>query len=91
MLVLVQVALRPPLEAYDVLIHLLPKQVPLLKQAVDPPLVAFSRGIVPGKAGAPGGAMPVIGYNPVSLYLSELRVRCLLTLTTCVRLQLLTF
>ncbi|XP_059910266.1 nucleolar protein 6 [Gadus macrocephalus] len=69
----VKVAMRPPLEAYDVLIHLLPKQVPLLKQAVDPPLVVFSRGTVAGKAGTPGGAMPVIDYNPVALYLSELR------------------
>jgi hypothetical protein len=86
--------MRPPLDAYDVLIHLLPKQVPLLKQAVDPPLVVFSRGTEAGKAGTPGGAMPVIDYNPVALYLSELRVRLLLTLTsTCLHahIQLLTF
>ena len=75
MLVFVQVAMRPPLDAYDVLIHLLPKQVPLLRRAVDPPRVVFSRGAEAGRAGAPGGAMPVIDYNPVALYLSELRVR----------------
>lgn len=65
--------MRPPLDAYDVLIHLNPKQVPLLSQAVDPPTVTFSRGLTGGVAPS-GGAMPVIDYNPVSLYLAELRV-----------------
>ncbi len=33
--------IRPPLEAYDVLIHLDSKQVPLLAKAVDPPANTF--------------------------------------------------
>lgn len=66
--------MRPPLDAYDVLIHLNPKQVPLLSQAVDPPAVTFSRGIMDGNVAHSGGAMPVVDYNPVSLYLAELRV-----------------
>lgn len=67
--------MRPPLDAYDVLIHLNPKQVPLLSQAVDPPTVGFSRGVMGGSVANSGGVLPVIDYNPVSLYLSELRVR----------------
>lgn len=66
--------MRPPLDAYDVLIHLNPKQVPLLGQAVDPHAVTFSRGVLTGAASQSGGALPVIDYNPVSLYLAELRV-----------------
>lgn len=66
--------MRPPLEAYDVLIHLNPKQVPLLSQAVDPPAVNFSRGVVSGSAAQNGGPLPVIDYNPVALYMAELRV-----------------
>uniref|UniRef100_A0A8C3ASE6 Nucleolar protein 6 n=1 Tax=Cyclopterus lumpus TaxID=8103 RepID=A0A8C3ASE6_CYCLU len=69
----VKVVMRPPLDAYDVLIHLNPKQVPLLTQAVDPPTVTFSRGIIAGKVAQSGGALPVIDYNPVTLYLAELR------------------
>ncbi|CAB1418816.1 unnamed protein product [Pleuronectes platessa] len=69
----VRVIMRPPLDAYDVLIHLSPKQVPLLAQAVDPPAVNFSRGGMTGGAIQTGGALPVIDYNPVSLYLAELR------------------
>lgn len=65
--------MRPPLDAYDVLIHLNPKQVPLLSQAVDPPAVTFSRGIMTGSVAQSGGALPVIYHNPVSLYLKELR------------------
>lgn len=70
----VQVVMRPPLDAYDVLIHLNPMQVPLLSQAVDPPAVTFSRGVMTGSVALCGGALPVIDYNPVSLYLAELRV-----------------
>lgn len=66
--------MRPPLDVYDVLIHLNPKQVPLLSQAVDPPAFNFSRGAISGAVSAAGGALPVIDYNPVALYLAELRV-----------------
>ncbi|XP_061528233.1 nucleolar protein 6 [Phycodurus eques] len=69
----VRVAMRPPLDAYDVLIHLNPKQVPLLGQAVDPPTVNFSRGVLTGNVVSSGGKMPVTDYNPVTLYLAELR------------------
>ncbi|KAJ8380561.1 hypothetical protein SKAU_G00013390 [Synaphobranchus kaupii] len=69
----IRVALRPPLDVYDVLIHLNPKQVPLLSQAVDPPHTTFSRGIAPGSVASAGGALPVIDYDPVSRYLAELR------------------
>ncbi|XP_070820091.1 nucleolar protein 6 [Chaetodon trifascialis] len=69
----VRVVMRPPLDAYDVLIHLNPKQVPLQGQAVDRPAVAFSRGLLSGTVAQSGGALPVIDYNPVSLYLAELR------------------
>uniref|UniRef100_A0A8D3A8K2 Nucleolar protein 6 n=1 Tax=Scophthalmus maximus TaxID=52904 RepID=A0A8D3A8K2_SCOMX len=67
------VVMRPPLDAYDVLIHLNPKQVPLLGQAVDCPAVTFSRGVKTGSVAQSGGALPVIDYNPVTLYLAELR------------------
>lgn len=66
--------MRPPLDAYDVLIHLNPKQVPLLRHAVDAPVVTFSRGVMTNGADQAGGAFPVVDYNPVSLYLTELRV-----------------
>ena len=66
--------MRPPMDAYDVLIHMNPKQVPLLSQAVDPPNVTFSRGVMDGSVSQAGGVLPVIDYNPVSLYLAELRV-----------------
>ncbi|MEQ2175093.1 hypothetical protein GOODEAATRI_014682, partial [Goodea atripinnis] len=78
----VQVIMRPPLDAYDVLIHLNPKQVPLLRHAVDPSAVSFSRGVMAESAAQPGGAMPVIDYNPVSLYLAELRVSPALSCTS---------
>ena len=66
--------MRPPLDAYDVLIHMNPKQIPTLSQAIDPPTVNFSRGVMGGGVVRSGGVMPVIDYNPVSLYLAELRV-----------------
>uniref|UniRef100_A0A671YCJ4 Nucleolar protein 6 n=1 Tax=Sparus aurata TaxID=8175 RepID=A0A671YCJ4_SPAAU len=69
----VRVVMRPPLDAYDVLIHLNVKQVPLLSQAVDPPTVTFGRGVMAGSVTQAGGALPVIDYNPVALYLAELR------------------
>ncbi|KAM9392295.1 nucleolar protein 6 isoform 1-T1 [Pholidichthys leucotaenia] len=69
----VRVIMRPPLDDYDVVIHLNPKQVPLLNHAVDPPVVTFSRGVMSHKAAPPGGPLPVVDYNPVSVYLAELR------------------
>ncbi|KAK6306718.1 hypothetical protein J4Q44_G00236430 [Coregonus suidteri] len=69
----VRVAMRPPLDAYDVLTHLIPKQVPLLSQAVDPPHATFSRGILAGSVANTGGVLPVIDFCPVTHYLAELR------------------
>ncbi|XP_056275390.1 nucleolar protein 6-like [Pseudoliparis swirei] len=69
----VRVVMRAPLDAYDVLIHLNPRQVPLLSQAVDPPIVTFNRGLMAGNVAQSRGALPVIDYNPVTLYLAELR------------------
>ncbi|XP_012671410.2 nucleolar protein 6 [Clupea harengus] len=67
----VRVAFRPPLDAYDVLIYLRPKQVPLVESAVDPPNHPPPRGIYEGSV--TGGALPVVDFDPVSLYLIELR------------------
>uniref|UniRef100_W5KKI6 Nucleolar protein 6 n=1 Tax=Astyanax mexicanus TaxID=7994 RepID=W5KKI6_ASTMX len=69
----IRVVFRPPLEAYDVLIHLKTKQVPLAAQAVDPSPITFPRGISKGEGGSLGGAFPVMDFDPVKLYLSELR------------------
>ncbi|CAL1615889.1 unnamed protein product [Knipowitschia caucasica] len=69
----VRMVMRPPLDSYDVLIFLNPKQVPLLSQAVDPSAVGFVRGFTEGFVGQAGGFMPVVDYNPVSIYLNELR------------------
>lgn len=69
----IRVAFRPPLEDYDVLIHLVPQQVPLLAKAVDPPAITFQKGTFRGEPSSSGGALPVIDYDPVRLYLSELR------------------
>lgn len=67
-------AFRPPLEAYDVLIHLVPRQVPLLAKAVDPPAITYQQGTFRDDPLTSGGILPVIDYDPVRLYLSELRV-----------------
>ncbi|KAL0979774.1 hypothetical protein UPYG_G00189470 [Umbra pygmaea] len=69
----VKVIMRPPLDAYDVLIHLNHKQVPTLKQAVDRPRVIYGQGVLRDMAIKTGGALPVIGFNPVTCYLAELR------------------
>jgi hypothetical protein len=64
---------RPPLEAYDVLIHLLPKLNSRWYEAVDLThkqqncrLKAYHR--------EPGEKFPVTGFNPVDCFLTELRV-----------------
>lgn len=64
---------RPPLDMYDVLIHLSPRHIPRHRQAVDSPAASFCRGLLsePG----PSSLMPVLGYDPPQLYLAQLRVR----------------
>ncbi|XP_030633851.1 nucleolar protein 6 [Chanos chanos] len=69
----VRVAFRPPLDMYDVLIHLNSKQVPLIGKAVDRPRATFYQGIKEGTVASSGGALPVIDYDPVKQYLTELR------------------
>ncbi|XP_069043565.1 nucleolar protein 6 [Lepisosteus oculatus] len=68
----VKVAFRPPLEVYDVLIHLIPRQVPAHGQAIDTPHPIYSRGTLPASAPT-GPALPVVDFNPVDRYLAELR------------------
>ncbi|XP_010903751.2 nucleolar protein 6 [Esox lucius] len=69
----IRVVMRPPLDAYDVLIHLQPRQVPLLNHAVDKPHVTFSRGVLNVGVPKTGQAMPVVDFSPVACYLAELR------------------
>ncbi|KAG7318490.1 hypothetical protein KOW79_018245 [Hemibagrus wyckioides] len=69
----IRVVFRPPLDVYDVLIHLRPQQVPLLSRAVDPPKTTGRQGTLDGDAASSGGAFPVVDFDPVKLYLSELR------------------
>ncbi|XP_077571803.1 nucleolar protein 6 [Stigmatopora nigra] len=69
----IRVAMRPPLDAYDVLIHLNPKQIPLVNQAIDLPRISYHRGVLTGKVISCWKKMPVTDFNPVTLYLAELR------------------
>ncbi|XP_048360666.1 nucleolar protein 6 [Sphaerodactylus townsendi] len=69
----VKVAFRPPLDFYDVLIYLNPKQIPRHLQAVDRPAKSFSRGILSSDAAVKTRAFPVVDYDPAQLYLQELR------------------
>ncbi|XP_028852070.1 nucleolar protein 6 [Denticeps clupeoides] len=69
----VRVVFRPPLDVYDVLIHLKIQQVPLVSYAVDRPKKFLRQGTNRGPVADPGGFLPVIDYNPVSKYLKELR------------------
>uniref|UniRef100_A0A3B4DB22 Nucleolar protein 6 n=1 Tax=Pygocentrus nattereri TaxID=42514 RepID=A0A3B4DB22_PYGNA len=69
----VRVVFRPPLDTYDVLIHLRSKQVPLSANAVDRPTTTVLRGNLDGEVRSSGGPFPVVDFDPVRLYLSELR------------------
>ncbi|XP_054842072.1 nucleolar protein 6 [Eublepharis macularius] len=69
----VKVAFRPPLDFYDVLVHLNPKQIPRHLQAVDRPVKSFSRGMLQSNAAVKTFVFPVVDYDPVQLYLQELR------------------
>ncbi|XP_021078123.1 nucleolar protein 6 [Mus pahari] len=67
----IRTVFRPPFDMYDVLIHLTPRHIPRHRQAVDPPVASFCRGLLaePG----PSSLMPVLGYDPPQLYLAQLR------------------
>lgn len=68
-----QMVFRPPLDFYDVLIHLNPNQIPRHLESVDRPLKSFSRGVVKNST-AVKILFPVVDYDPVQCYLQELRV-----------------
>ncbi|NXU75922.1 NOL6 protein, partial [Oreotrochilus melanogaster] len=69
----VKMVFRPPLDFYDVLIHLNPNQIPRHLESVDRPLKSFSRGVVKNST-AEKILFPVVDYDPVQCYLQELRV-----------------
>ncbi|XP_048460739.1 nucleolar protein 6 [Rhincodon typus] len=64
---------RPPLDIYDVFIHLNPKYVPRHLEAIDRPKVTYSRGTLKNDAKGSFFKMPVVDYDPVRCYLRELR------------------
>ncbi|XP_061224989.1 nucleolar protein 6 [Neopsephotus bourkii] len=68
----VKMVFRPPLDFYDVLIHLNPNQIPRHLEGVDQPVKSFSRGVVKNSA-AEKILFPVVDYDPVQCYLRELR------------------
>ncbi|XP_066195759.1 nucleolar protein 6 [Sylvia atricapilla] len=68
----VKMVFRPPLDFYDVLIHLNPNQIPHHLESVDRPVKAVSRGVVKNSS-AMNILFPVVDYDPVQLYLQELR------------------
>ncbi|KAM6289835.1 nucleolar protein 6 [Aegotheles albertisi] len=68
----VKMVFRPPLDFYDVLIHLNPNQIPRHLESVDRPAKSFSRGVVKNSS-ASNILFPVVDYDPVQCYLQELR------------------
>ncbi|XP_075696499.1 nucleolar protein 6 isoform X2 [Rhinoderma darwinii] len=69
----IKMIFRPPLDLYDVLIHLNPKHIPRHREAVDQPVKSFVRGLLEEDAAVKYSCFPVVDYDPVQLYLSELR------------------
>ncbi|XP_069697257.1 nucleolar protein 6 isoform X2 [Periplaneta americana] len=63
---------RPPLEIYDVVIHLLPRVNPRRYEAVD---VRYekSKYQLPAYKQEPGEKVPLTGFNPIYCFLAELR------------------
>lgn len=68
---LLQQVFRPPLDIYDAVIHLRQKMVPRQNQAVD---VTTETTIPVYQADMKCTKLPVYDFDPVQLYLSELRV-----------------
>ncbi|OXB79791.1 UNVERIFIED_CONTAM: hypothetical protein H355_012851 [Colinus virginianus] len=68
----VKIVFRPPLDHYDVLIHLNSNQIPRHLESVDWPVKSFSRGVVKNSAGV-RILFPVVDYDPVQCYLQDLR------------------
>ncbi|XP_033020116.1 nucleolar protein 6 [Lacerta agilis] len=69
----VKMVFRPPLDFYDVLIHLNPKQIPRHLEAVDRPAKSFFRGTLKSSAAVQTSAFPVVDYDPAQIYLRELQ------------------
>ncbi|XP_040277098.1 nucleolar protein 6 [Bufo bufo] len=69
----IKMIFRPPLDLYDVLIRLNPKHIPRHREAVDQPIKSFFRGLLKENASGRVSRFPVVDYDPVQLYLSELR------------------
>lgn len=78
---LLQMIFRPPLDFYDILIHLNAKHIPRHLEGVDRPAKSFSRGMLKSDAPVKTLVFPVVGYDPVQCYLQELRVSVALTLS----------
>nr|XP_014349230.1 PREDICTED: nucleolar protein 6 [Latimeria chalumnae] len=73
----VKMVFRPPLDFYDAIIHLNPKQIPRHLEAVDKPKITFCRGMLKSDAPVKFIMMPVVDYDPVQCYLQELKVATL--------------
>ncbi|XP_064421100.1 nucleolar protein 6 isoform X2 [Latimeria chalumnae] len=69
----VKMVFRPPLDFYDAIIHLNPKQIPRHLEAVDKPKITFCRGMLKSDAPVKFIMMPVVDYDPVQCYLQELK------------------
>ncbi|XP_067386974.1 nucleolar protein 6 isoform X2 [Emydura macquarii macquarii] len=69
----VKMVFRPPLDFYDILIHLNAKHIPRHLEGVDRPAKSFSRGMLKSDAPVKTLVFPVVGYDPVQCYLQELR------------------
>ena len=68
---------RPPLDPYDVVIHLRHKLLPRRHQAVDGSPEDPSHGSVTLKPSHDAKRIPVVDFDPVQCYLQELRVSVL--------------
>ncbi|KAM9096445.1 nucleolar protein 6 [Sarcophilus harrisii] len=67
----IRMVFRPALDVYDVLIRLNPRHIPRHREAVDLPAASFSRGLLQSADSSP--RLPVLCYDPPSLYLDQLR------------------
>ncbi|XP_038078124.1 nucleolar protein 6-like [Patiria miniata] len=64
---------RPPLDLYDVVIHLRPKLVPRRGEVVDGSGAPVQRSTTDGSLTEKSSQLPVVDFDPVSLYLQELQ------------------
>ncbi|KAM5193946.1 nucleolar protein 6-like [Mantella aurantiaca] len=68
-----QVIFRPPLDLYDVLIHLNPRHIPRHREAVDQAVKSSYRGLLREDAHVKALRFPVVDYDPPQLYLKSLK------------------